>query len=161
MLNRVHPVALGRDQSEKELHLWDPDSDLNDQDIQESSVKGDCRWGAGLVDNETALILYIFHGERTIEVYFPQIVAVGPDREMNSWDVLLTMKPESIVLVYGEQPTDRDKWLHVRFENETTLLSSLEEFVEQTLKLHREGSEDPVVAEISQYFLNLEQSNPS
>lgn len=161
MLNRVYPVALGRDQSEKELHLWDPESDLNNQEFEGSSIKGDCRWGAGLVDDETALILYIFHGERTIEVYFPQKIAVGPNREMNSWDVLLAIKPESLVLVYGEQPTDRDRWLQVQFEQDTTLLSSLEEFIEQTLKLHREGSDDPVVTEISQYFLNLEQSNPA
>ncbi|MBO8170474.1 MAG: hypothetical protein H0Z33_01105 [Bacillaceae bacterium] len=158
MLYQIHPVALGRDQSDTELHIWDPDSELDKSFEKIKQIQAECRWGAGLVEDEAALILYLFHKDQTIEVYFPQKVAVGPDREMNSWVVLLSQQPESLVLVYGNKPTDRSKWLRVTFAEKNTLLANLEQFADQTMELSRKGTSDPVIQEVADYFKVVRES---
>jgi hypothetical protein len=152
MLLQVHPIALGRDKSDKELHIWDPECGLEQYYNGVSTIDCDCQWGAGLVEDKVALILYLFDGDRTIEVYFTQNVAVGPNTEMNSWDVLFSMQPESLVLVYGEKPTDRDSWLRSECKVGHGLMESLDDFINKALLLSDEASPDPVLKEIVTYI---------
>lgn len=157
MLLKVHPIALGRDQSEKELHIWDPECGLQQFYKGTPAIQCDCQWGAGLVGEDVALILYLFHEERTIEVYFPQHVAVGPNREMNSWDVLFAQQPESLVLVYGETPADRTGWLTINCKTADTLMDSLAAFIDKALTLNRQAESDPVLKELAVYFSELDR----
>jgi hypothetical protein len=151
MLLQVHPMALGRDKSDKELHAWDPECGLEQHYTGVSTIHCDCQWGAGLVEDKVALILYLFDGDRTIEVYFTQNVAVGPKAEMNSWDVLFSMQPESLVLVYGEKPTDRSSWLKIECKAGNGLMEGLDTFLNKALVLSQE-SPDPVLKEIVTYI---------
>lgn len=153
---QIFPLALGRDHSEKELHVWDPDCDLVQSEFAGcNSLQMECRWGAGLIDEEAALILYLFYRDETIEVYFPQDVAVGPGRKMNSWDTLLSMLPESLMLVYGDNAGDRSHWLKITFEESDRLMRSLEEFIQQIMDLDLNANPDPALEKLTDYFSKL------
>lgn len=156
---QIHPAALGRDQSETELHIWDPDCDLGKSFIGTSVIHCDSHWGAGMIEDEAALILYLFEGEQAIEVYFMENVAVGPNREMNSWDVLLSMQPESLVLVYGESPADRDAWLKIESNEPGGLMTGLERFIERVLSMDAASMRDPVLQRLTDYFKQFVLTN--
>ncbi|MEB3101931.1 hypothetical protein [Ferviditalea candida] len=149
---QVYPVALGRDQSEAELHIWDPVCGLSQSFEGTALIQCDSHWGAGMIEDEAALILYLFEGEQAIEVYFTENVSVGPNREMNSWDVLLSMQPESLVLVYGESPSDRSAWLKVDSKEPGGLMLGLERFVERVLSMDTASVRDPVLQKLTDYF---------
>ncbi|MFC7395255.1 hypothetical protein [Scopulibacillus cellulosilyticus] len=156
MIFHIQPIALGRDQSDNECHVWDPDSELAKVYSDIKTVQCECKWGAGLIEDAAVLILYLFDKERTIQVYFPQSVAVGPKREMNSWDVLFSIQPESLTLVYGNKPTDH----HCRLRVETrhkSLMESLDDFIEQIIKLN-DNELDPATKQIFSYIKNLEMT---
>jgi hypothetical protein len=157
---QFQPIALGRDQSERELHVWDPDCKLDQGYANVKAIQCDCKWGAGLVEDEAALILYLFDGEgdQTIEVYFTQTVAVGPEREMNSWDVLLSLQPESLTLVYGEKPTDRRCWLTAACKDGYGLMESLDHFLHRVTDLNKERTADSVIRQIASYVAKLEEN---
>lgn len=155
-MHQIFPIALGRDGSQKELHIWDPECGLGQTRYAEiTEVQMECRWGAGLIEEEAALILYLFDGDRTMEVYFPQQIAVGPEREMNSWDVLLSMLPESLVLVYGEKPANPKHWLKVTFKEPVHLMQSLEDFVQRILNLGKDSNTDPALKIMTDYFIQI------
>lgn len=150
------PIALARGECDKVLHLWDPDCEPESFDGEEETIQCECQWGAGLIEKEAALILYVFDERKTIEIYFPQKVAAGPHREMNSWDVLLSYQPETLILAYGETPKDRRSRVKVTCREGESMMESLDFFLGQLTELNEEESRDPVVQQLTAYINNLE-----
>lgn len=152
---QIYPTVLGRDKSDQELHIWDPDCDLKSKYEHTNEMNCECKWGAGLLDDKAALILYLFHEKETIEINFEQEIHVGPERKMNSWDVLFSMQPTSLVVAYGDSPKNKDHWLRVYFNHEGDLMNSLRHFIQQTLDLVDDQGEDmtpdPVIEQIVDY----------
>lgn len=154
---QFQPIAFGRDGSDQELHAWDPESELEEFFTDDQTIQCECKWGAGLLEKEAALILYLFDKDQTIEVYFPQNVAVGPEREMNSWDVLLSFQPKTLVLAYGDTPRDRARRLKIKCQDDDSLMESLDQFLNQVSELKE--TSDPAIQQITAYIKNLEKEN--
>ncbi len=129
---QVIPAAVG--QSDGLLVFWDDQPELGLLFPRSAEVVADVRFGAGRLDSNDCLILYLFIGEQTVELYLPETLPTRFDQTAAVWVLLCAWDPQALKIRYGETPGDRSKesmLLLPKLEGER-LLDRLRQFVAQS-----------------------------
>ncbi|MHB1629741.1 MAG: hypothetical protein ACYCVB_15475 [Bacilli bacterium] len=141
---QIIPAALG--QSEGVITLWDDNRDIAMALPRETQFISELQWGAGVLDDDPCLILYLFVGRQTIELYLPERLPTAPEQQVAVWQTILQWRPEVLRVRYGESPLARQyevTFLLPKEEGETAA-DKLQAFVKQleASESDREESDD-------------------
>ena len=141
---QIIPVALG--QSEGVITLWDDNRDIAMALPRETQFISELQWGAGVLDDDPCLILYLFIGQQTIELYLPEHLPTTPEQQVAVWQTIMQWRPEVLRVRYGESPLARQHevtFLLPKEEGETAA-DKLQAFVKQleASESDREESDD-------------------
>ena len=141
---QIIPVALG--QSEGVITLWDDNRDIAMALPRETQFISELQWGAGVLDDDPCLILYLFIGQQTIELYLPEHLPTTPEQQVAVWQTIMQWRPEVLRVRYGESPLARQHevtFLLPKEEGETAA-DKLQAFVKQleASESDREDSDD-------------------
>ena len=141
---QIIPVALG--QSEGVITLWDDNRDIAMALPRETQFISELQWGAGVLDDDPCLILYLFVGQQTIELYLPEHLPTTPEQQVAVWQTIMQWRPEVLRVRYGESPLARQHevtFLLPKEEGETAA-DKLQAFVKQleASESDREESDD-------------------
>ncbi|KUO96961.1 hypothetical protein [Ferroacidibacillus organovorans] len=137
---QVIPAAVG--QSDGLLVFWDDQPELGLLFPRSVEVVADVRFGAGRLFDRDCLILYLFIGEQTVEIYLPESLPTRFEQTASVWAFLCAWDPEALKIRYGETPADRSKesmLLLPKLEGER-LLDRLRQFVTLTKDKIDEGA---------------------
>jgi|GEM_PF-5194721 len=128
---QIIPVALG--QSEGVITLWDDNRDIAMALPRETQFISELQWGAGVLDDEPCLILYLFVGGQTIELYLPEHLPTTPEQEVAVWQTIVQWKPDVLRVRYGESPAARQYEVTLLFPKEEgeTVADKLHTFIRQ------------------------------
>lgn len=150
---QVIPLALG--QVENTIVLWDEQPELGVALPRPVQVVDEVRFGTGTLGDEWCLILYLFIGEQTIEVFLPEHLPTSPEAEVEVWHVLCRFDPDSFRVRYGASAGDARKEVLLLCPKAPgeRLSDKLEEFYIQSKGLA--DAEDEVLANV---FGRLEEA---
>lgn len=139
---QIIPVALG--QSEGVITIWDDNRDIAMALPRETQFISELQWGAGVLDDDPCLILYLFVGQQTIELYLPEHLPTTPEQQVAVWRTIVHWKPEVLRVRYGESPLARqyEVTLLLPKEEGETVADKLQAFVKQ-LEESESDREDP------------------
>ncbi len=139
---QIIPVALG--QSEGVITLWDDNRDIAMALPRETQFISELQWGAGVLDDDPCLILYLFVGQQTIELYLPEHLPTTPEQQVAVWQTIMQWRPEVLRVRYGESPLAREHEVTFLLPKEAgeTVADKLQAFVKQ-LEESESDREDP------------------
>lgn len=123
------PIALG--QSDEALVLWDEYPELSVAFTRNTQTISLLNWGAGDLDGEPCLILYLFAGEQALEILLSETLRTSPESKIEAWSTLWNWKPDLLKIRYGPTPIDKESevtFLLPKTEGET-LIDKLTEFI--------------------------------
>lgn len=113
-------------------------------------------WGAADVEGEAALVFYGFTDDVTLEIVFPETVTVGANRNVQAWDMLLSMEPNAWFLAGSDGHVAPQLLFYVEGETPDLFMSSLETFFDRllALDLSHDATIDPSTKTIRDYLLD-------
>lgn len=128
----IIPSALG--ESGNTLVLWDDCPDIGVALPRSPQLISELQWGAGsLEEGQHCLILYLFFGEDTAQVYLPEELPTSPTDSVAVWSVFLRRDPELLKVRYGPSPLDADAEITLLLPNREgeRLADRLRAFIER------------------------------
>jgi|GEM_PF-4679487 len=113
-------------------------------------------WGAADVEGEAALVFYGFTDDVTLEIVFPENVIVGANRNVQTWDILLSMAPNAWFLAGSDGRVAPQLLFYVEGDTPDLFMSTLETFFDRllALDLSHDASIDPATKTIRDYLLD-------
>ena len=113
-------------------------------------------WGAADVDGKAALVFYGFTDDVTLEIVFPETVIVGANRNVQTWDILLSMEPNAWFLAGSDGHVAPQLLFYIEGETPDLFMSTLETFFDRllALDLSHDASIDPATKTIRDYLLD-------
>lgn len=136
------PLAIG--QSEQTLILWEPTPEIAVAFPRSLQTVSEVKWGAGTLDDESCLILYLFVGLQALEIYLPEQLPTSPQNEIAVWSTIWEWKPTLLKMRYGFSPinkSDEITFLLPKYAGES-INDKYFEFVNLMRKQMREGALD-------------------
>ena len=104
---QILPDAVG--QSDGQIVFWDENPEIGAALPRPVQMISEVQWGAGLLDGEDCLILYLFLGEQALELYLPQTLPTAPAESLDVWALLWAWAPRMLKVRYGRSPADRER----------------------------------------------------
>jgi len=143
---RIIPLGLG--QSDGTLVFWDNHPEIEAYFNKATEAISEVRWGAGALEEQPFLVLYLFTSTQAVEMYLPETLPTSVDTKIPVWATILNWKPQVLKVRYGNLPTDG--------EHEVTLLlpkgpgelcmDKLDDFVRLTRQQMDKGPVDETTA---------------
>lgn len=103
----IIPAALGITQDV--LTFWDDCIEIGIALPRTVQLVSEVNFGAGELNETPCLILYLFFGEDTVELYLPEQLPTSPTEHTSVWYTLFSREPDVLKIRYGTHPSEEDK----------------------------------------------------
>lgn len=126
---QIIPNAVG--QADGVLVFWDESPEFGVAFPRQNQIIHEVRFGAGTLNHEDCLILYMFMGDQSVELYLPQMMETAPETTLDVWQLICKWKPDLLKVRYGSSPIDREKEVTLLLPKRDAegLIDKLKEFV--------------------------------
>lgn len=106
---QIIPAAVG--QSDGAIVFWDDNPDIGMVLPRAVQLISEVQWGTGALDGQDCLVLYLFAGEQSVELYIPERLPTTPVDWLDVWELLCAWSPEVLKIRYGSSPADGNREL--------------------------------------------------
>ncbi|QSO46347.1 hypothetical protein [Alicyclobacillus mengziensis] len=103
----IVPSAVG--QSEGVVVFWDHHPEIGVAWPRPLQLIDELKWGIGSLNQRKCLVLYLFTGEQSIELYLLEELPTSPTENVDVFALLCEWRPQVLKIRFGDSPIDRER----------------------------------------------------
>jgi hypothetical protein len=115
----VEVMARAVGQSAGVIVFWDDNPDIGMAWPRAVQMIPEVQWGTGTLDGADCLVLYLFAGDQSLELYVPETLPTTPALWLDVWELLITREPDILKIRYGGSPADGNREVTFLLPKET------------------------------------------